>query len=273
MIIVRLIGGLGNQMFQYAAAKALAIEKKQRLRIDIEAFNTYKLRNFELDYFGIKTKKNIRYRGIFKLIYNCFCKTTYYSEIDFGFNPQVANLKGCNIYLNGYFQSEKYFKKYASEILKDFEIMLPLKGVTKITLKHIESTESVAIHIRRGDYLNNPLHNTDKDLFYKNAMEIIEKRVENPVYFVFSDDMSWVKLNFTTNKETVFVDFNDASSSFEDLKLMSACKHNIIANSSFSWWGAWLNQNQQKMVIAPSKWFNDETINTKDIIPETWNKI
>ena len=104
-------------------------------------------------------------------------------------------------------------------------------------------------------------------------MEIIENRIENPVFFVFSDDMDWVKLNFSTKQETVFIDFNDALTNFEDLKLMSSCKHNIIANSSFSWWGAWLNQNPDKIVIAPKQWFNDDSIYSDDIIPTSWTKI
>ncbi|MDI1256467.1 MAG: alpha-1,2-fucosyltransferase [Flavobacterium sp.] len=273
MIIVRLIGGLGNQMFQYAAAKALAIEKKQRLRIDVEGFETYNLHSYGFGHFNIKAKKFKRHAKTFKRIYNFFCKTTYYTETDFGFNPKLFDLKGCNIYLDGYFQSALYFEKHANAIRKDFEIISPLKPITRTTLDHIKSTESVSIHIRRGDYLQNALHNTDKELFYKNAMQIIENELGNPVYFVFSDDMPWVKRNFITNKTTIFVDFNDVSSNFEDLKLMSSCKHNIIANSSFSWWGAWLNNNPKKIVVAPKKWFNDDTVNTKDIIPESWISI
>ncbi len=130
----------------------------------------------------------------------------------------------------------------------------------------------MSIHIRRGDFLNNERHNTDKNSYYKEAIELIENKVENPVFFVFSDDMDWVKTNLNAKHETNFIDFNDALTNFEDMKLMSACKHNIIANSSFSWWAAWLNRNENKIVIAPKKWLNDDS-NTNDIIPETWIKI
>ena len=104
-------------------------------------------------------------------------------------------------------------------------------------------------------------------------MKLIESKINKPVYFIFSDDMPWVKQNFKTKFETIYVDFNDASTNYEDLKLMTSCKHNIIANSSFSWWGAWLNKNPNKMVIAPTKWFNDETRDYKDVIPKNWIKI
>jgi hypothetical protein len=117
------------------------------------------------------------------------------------------------------------------------------------------------------------LHNTSKEEYYNKALEIVENKINNPVYFVFSDDMEWVKANFSTKQETIFIDFNDASTNFEDLKLMTSCKHNIIANSSFSWWGAWLNKNPDKIVIAPKRWFNDDSINTNDIIPTNWVKI
>ena len=146
----------------------------------------------------------------------------------------------------------------------------PLKQQTIETVAYMKSVHAVSIHFRRGDYVGNAVHETDKTVYYKEAMELIESKVENPVYFLFSDDIPWVKENFTTSFETHYIDFNDASTNFEDLKLMSSCQHNIMANSSFSWWGAWLNSNPNKTVIAPKLWFNDEKVNTSDIIPENW---
>jgi hypothetical protein len=273
MIVVQLIGGLGNQLFQYAAAKSLALEKKQKLCIDVSPFENYKLHHYALHHFNVVCsiyKKPNRY--VKKLI-PFFRNNSIYKEVDFGFNENLSELKGANIFLEGYFQSEKYFLAFEKEIRNDFEILTPLKTITKNTIAQIEAVNSVSIHIRRGDYLTNPLHNTAKESYYEKALELIESRIQNPVFFVFSDDMDWVKLNFSTKHKTIFIDFNDALTNFEDLKLMSSCQHNIIANSSFSWWGAWLNANPDKIVIAPKLWFNDSSINSNDIIPNTWIKI
>jgi hypothetical protein len=273
MVIVQLIGGLGNQLFQYAAAKSLAIEKKKKLRIDISQFGSYKLHNYALNHFNITSNIYKKPNKYLRKITSFFYKNIRYKEVGFGYNKDLIQIDGAAVFLVGYFQSEKYFLKYEKEIRKDFEIITPLKKITKETIEQIQKVNSVSIHIRRGDYLINPMHNTNKEYYYEKALEIIENRIENPVFFVFSDDMDWVKLNFSTKRETVFIDFNDALTNFEDLKLMSSCKHNIIANSSFSWWGAWLNQNPDKIVIAPKQWFNDDSIYSEDIIPTSWIKI
>lgn len=273
MVVVQLIGGLGNQLFQYAAAKSLAIEKKKKLCIDVSQFENYKLHNYALNHFNIFSNIYRRPNKYLRKIKNFLKKSVYYKEVGFGYNKELININGDAIFLEGYFQSEKYFLKYEKEIRNDFEIITPLKTITKETIEQIQRVNSVSIHIRRGDYLTNQLHNTNKENYYEKALEIIESRVDKPVFFVFSDDMDWVKLNFSTKQETVFIDFNDALTNFEDLKLMYSCKHNVIANSSFSWWGAWLNQNPDKVVIAPKQWFNDDSIYVEDIIPTSWVKI
>ncbi|OXG08783.1 glycosyl transferase family 11 [Flavobacterium araucananum] len=273
MIVVQLIGGLGNQLFQYAAAKALALETKQKLYLDVSQFESYKLHNYALNHLNVISKTYKKPNRYLRKIKSFYQKKTSYKEVDFGYNPDLITLKGDVVFLEGYFQSEQYFIKYEKEIREDFEVLTPLKEETKAAIAKIESVNSVSIHIRRGDYLNNPLHNTSKDEYYNKALEIIESKLTNPVLFVFSDDMNWVKANFSTKQETVFIDFNDAATNFEDLKLMAACKHNVIVNSSFSWWGAWLNKNPDKIVIAPKLWFNDDSINTNDIIPTSWVKI
>ena len=273
MITVQLIGGLGNQLFQYAMAKSLSIEKKQKFSIDVSSFETYKLHHYALNHFNIQKKVYKKPNRYLNKIINLFQKRTYYKEVNFNFNKSIFDINESNIYLEGYFQSEKYFVKHEKQIRKDFEIISPLKKQTHEAIKHIQEVNSVSLHIRRGDYLQHMIHNTDKTDYYKTAMATMQSKVENPVYFIFSDDIPWAKENFKTNFETIFVDFNDALTNFEDLKLMSACKHNIIANSSFSWWGAWLNTNKNKIIVAPKLWFNDSTINTNDIIPDSWIKI
>lgn len=273
MIIIQLIGGLGNQMFQYAAAKTLSLEKKQQLVIDISAFETYNVHQFGLNTFAARlTFYNFITKMIAKL-HKFFGNFAVYKEIHFNYNADFFAQKTTTTYLEGYFQSELYFKKYENEIRADFEITAPLKEKTIALLHKMKDENAVSIHIRRGDYLLHQIHNTNKTEYYKLAMDYIEARISNPVYYLFSDDMNWVKANFKTNFETHYVDFNDASTNYEDLKLMSSCKHNIIANSSFSWWSAWLNANPGKIVIAPQKWFNDKSMDYSDVLPESWIKL
>lgn len=273
MIVVKLIGGLGNQLFQYATAKALALHKGQELYIDKSAFNNYELRAYGLHNFNVKVKIYKQPSKIIRKLLVKFGVNTNYKEQSFAYNSELFKIKSKNILLDGYFQCEKYFSEFRTEILKDLKIVSPLKKETQEQLKNIAKVNSVSIHIRRGDYLQNEKHNTSKEDFYKDAMALIENKIENPVYFMFSDDMEWVKTNFKTNVETVYIDFNDANTDYEDLKLMTACKHNIIANSSFSWWAAWLNTNENKTVIAPQQWFNDESQDYSDVIPNTWIKL
>lgn len=273
MIVVKLIGGLGNQMFQYAAAKALALEKKQHLQININAFQSYKIQHYSLNHFNITAsvyKKSNKFITKFK---QYFYKTTYYTENEFQFNPLFFSLNGDDIILDGFFQSEKYFLKYRTELLHEFQIVSNLKSVTKSNIQQMAQENSVSIHIRRGDYLQHEIHNTDKTAYYAQAIEHIKLTINNPVFYMFSDDMNWVKENFPIDGNVQYIDFNDDATNYEDMKLMSSCKHNIIANSSFSWWSAWLNTNPDKIVIAPKKWFNSEERNYSDVIPVAWIKL
>jgi hypothetical protein len=275
MIIIRVKGGLGNQMFQYAIAKAFSLETKRPFKLDISIFESYKLHDFGLHHFNIQSNFYLpesKWKRKLKKIFN---KVVFYNEDHhaFNFNPNLIQTKSDILFLEGYYQTQKYFLKYEKEIRADFEIVSPLKQQTIETVAYMQSVNSVSIHFRRGDYIGNPVHETDNSKYYKEAIQLVERKVEDPVYFLFSDDIPWVKENFTSNFETHFVDFNDASTNFEDLKLMSSCKHNIIANSSFSWWGAWLNSHLNKIVIAPKVWFNTEKVNTSDLIPENWIKL
>lgn len=141
----------------------------------------------------------------------------------------------------------------------------------------IKSCNAVSLHIRRGDYISNAttntIHGTCNLDYYKRAVEYIKKNSVSPIFFIFSDDIDWVKDNLHLNEKHYYIDWNNADTNYEDMRLMSLCKHNVIANSSFSWWGAWLNNNPKKIVIAPQKWFNDSKLNTFDVIPEKRIKI
>ena len=140
----------------------------------------------------------------------------------------------------------------------------------------ISQTNSVSLHIRRGDYVSNQktnqTHGTCDLDYYQRCITEIEKEVENPYFFVFSDEIEWVKENLKINHPAEYVDQNTGDKSYEDMRLMSQCKHNVIANSSFSWWGAWLNSYPDKIVFAPKRWFASDKHNTKDLIPEGWKK-
>lgn len=270
MIVVKIKDGLGNQMFQYAFAKAFALQTKQKLKLDVSNFEWYTLHRYGLHHFNIQPSFQPALNIWIRRLKRLYKKIVYYQEESFAYNPEVFKIKADELHVVGYFQSQKYFIAYENEIRDAFKIITPLQAKTLETIAYMRTVTAVSIHIRRGDYIGNPKHETDTSLYYQAAMRYIEKRVPHPVYFIFSDDMPWVKENFSTNFETHYVDFNDALHNFEDLHLMSSCNHHIIANSSFSWWGAWLNASSEKIVVAPKIWFTDATIDTRDILPETW---
>lgn len=293
MIIVKLMGGLGNQLFQYAAAKTLALKHNTDLKLDVSFLeatheNVHTKRELELHYFQTNFHKAssddlqlFNTRTFFKRMVNKyfpFHSGNFYYAKEKGFEyDQRFKLFPQNTYLEGFWQSEKYFGQIRSVLLK--ELVLKEKATERINdlTKQILNANSVSIHIRRGDYITNKnaseFHGNLSMEYYYEALSIIIKRIAKPRIFVFSDDMEWVKMNFKTEHECVFVDFNAAQSSVWDLYLMSLCKHNIIANSSFSWWGAWLNQHQDKTVIAPKQWFANKSLNTQDLLPDTWIKL
>ncbi len=290
MIVVKLYGGLGNQMFQYAFGRYLSHKNKTKLVLDINSFDMQKLRKYELNIFNFKTffLTNTQRNTFFlpphasflnKAIYRLskfFYNNIVVIEPRFSFSYDLLNISP-RAYLEGYFQSEKYFIEIKEIIKKDFTFHSPLNIDNKNMLNIIKNTNSVSLHIRRGDYVLNPNTNRihgicDIDYYFKST-EYMCSNTENPIFFIFSDDMNWVKQNIKIKAEHYYVDFNNSQNDFEDMRLMSFCKHNIIANSSFSWWGAWLNDNRNKIVIAPKKWFNDSSKDTTDLIPSSWIRI
>ena len=280
MIIVRVTGGLGNQMFQYAMYKSL--EKKGKLvKLDSKSFyETKKEHNgYELErIFDIKpnkpTKEDLEkfdennISTLFKIKRKLFGdKKFVYDTKEYVFNKDVYKLK--NSYLNGYWQSIKYFEGIENDIKKDFRFKNQLDNKNLEILNEIENSNSISIHIRRGDYMSPENYNMygciATPTYYKKAIKVIEEKVENPTFFVFSNDMDWVKKNIQINSRVFYIDINSGNGSYKDMQLMSNCKHNIIANSSFSWWGAWLNENKHKIVIAPKKWINREDVDSDKI--------
>lgn len=286
------MGGLGNQLFQYAAAKTLALKHHTDLKLDVSFLeaaheNAHTKRELELHYFQTSflkaTSEDIQQfskRTFLKRMTNRyfpFHPGNFYYAKEKGFEyDQNFKLFPKNTYLEGFWQSEKYFNEIRSVLLR--ELVLKEEASEKINdiVKQILNSNSVSVHMRRGDYITNKnaseFHGNLSLEYYHEALSFITKKITQPLVFVFSDDIEWVKMNFKTKHECVFIDFNTAQSSVWDLYLMSLCKHNIIANSSFSWWGAWLNQHQYKTVIAPKQWFANKSLNTQDLLPDAWIK-
>lgn len=284
MLIVQLTGGLGNQMFQYAACKALALNIETDLFLDKTHFlttplGTKNLRSFELSQFSFNQKfKQPTFHWIkkylkVKQVYGGF---STYIDPHVHFTSSFFDITD-NTYIEGFFQSEKYFKDYSTEIRNDFKFKNSPQGLNLELFNKIQGLNAISVHVRRGDYVNNPetlkLHGICGLDYYQNAVELIAEKVENPYFFLFSDEPEWVQQNLKLDYSFEVISHNKGENSFEDMRLMSVCKHNIVANSSFSWWGAWLNNNHDKIVVAPERWFTNPDWDSKDIIPDSWIKI
>jgi len=290
MVIVKLLGGIGNQLFQYALGRQLSLKNQTNLLLDIHGFRSYKWHKYSLNQFSIE--EAFFSHNLINLAYLKFntwrSKNKPYNkrfriteDLLKPFDPNILKVKK-TIYLDGYWQSEKYFKDIRHIILEDLTVKRELSGLNKTISDSINSCNSVSIHIRRGNYVSsakaNKIHGTSTPVYYADSISYMMSKVDNPHFFIFSDEIEWAKSNFTINNPHTFVDTNKGfdgenyqdEKNVDDLRLMSQCKHHIIANSTFSWWGAWLNENPEKLVIAPSKWFNDPALNTNDLIPDTW---
>jgi hypothetical protein len=285
MIIIKLKGGLGNQLFQYAFGRFLAEKNKDILKIDIEGLEqTTKdtQRKFLLEKFNISSPiaeiqeiEKIKYPFGFLSKIKRGIDSKIFRKFHVNFEPELLKLNA-DIYLDGFFQSELYFKNIEDIIRKELTLKDPLSPLAQEFANQIKSnSQSVSIHIRRGDYVSNSSahkhHGTCDIKYYKHAILKIKESVSSPAFFIFSDDIEWVKENLKIDDATYVS--NPNLTECEELLLMSYCSHNIIANSTFSWWGAWLNQNENKIVIAPQKWLNTDISKQPDIIPSTWIKI
>jgi len=288
MIVVRLFGGLGNQLFQYALGRRLAIDRDVTLKLDLSWFHKQELREFKLDHFRIEaqtatlqdiacvTKANLK--GPIRIFYLAIQKLLPYyfrrivKEKLFIFDPNILRARN-HVYLVGYWQSEKYFKRIEAILRNELSLKsIPCKK-NKELLDTISENYSISVHVRRGDYVSNPNLKSLEALperYYQEAIQKMNDLYPNPVFFVFSDDISWAKNSLRIPNHKIFVENNDSRFDYEDLRLMSSCKHHILANSSFSWWGAWLNPSQYKTIIAPRNWFKTKLINGHDLFLDNW---
>ncbi|MGE5582412.1 MAG: alpha-1,2-fucosyltransferase [Bacillota bacterium] len=263
MIISQITSGLGNQLFQYAAARRLAYVHKVPLKLDLSWFNYCNYREYGLKYFNIV--ENIASTGEIEDVK----RQNHFQERSFSFNPEIKDIKP-SVYLSGYWQSEKYFQDIAEIIRREFTLKYQPDESNMQMTGFIQRYESASLHIRRTDYLSNPNHGVVSLEYYHEAVNYLINIIANAHFFIFSDDWQWVRENLRLKYPSTLITLNSAAVGYLDLYLMSLCKHHIIANSTFSWWGAWLSQYPNKIVIVPQKWFHALPYDTRDLIPESW---
>jgi len=283
MITVHLLGGLGNQMFQYALARKLALKHQTQIRLDLELYSKSRgyIHRFELDKLNVTPFVKMRYsfalsalRGLARRLGKSGLPTPgfYFEKTASRFEPGALSIRNGTC-LEGYFQSERYFSDIADTIREEF------KPRDRKTLGHVRETlailrqagkDVVSLHVRRSNYLR---VKSDGSLVVPIAkLQQAMARFPDAVFLVFSDDQTWCRENIVGPH----IHFSPFSNEIEDLTAMSLCDHNIIANSSFSWWGAWLNQNPQKIVVAPANWSSPglpATDEPEDICPPSWIRI
>ncbi|MGV3706047.1 MAG: alpha-1,2-fucosyltransferase [Arcticibacter sp.] len=289
MVIATITSGLGNQLFQYALARHLSLINRCSLYFDLrfykseyarETSRSFKLNKFNIAYkeidrsveWGIKVTKLFPSQTL-----SPFFRTL--RERHYHFDPEVLEAKEPFLNVKGYWHSERYFRSSQAIIRNELQFNNPGgRGFDRYLREIQHAGNAVSVHVRRGDYVHHPEFSQTFGFiglaYYEKAMEIMTSKVPDSVFFIFTDDKSWVLENFPKGGNYVFVDVEGSDADLDDLHLMKTCRHHIIANSSYSWWGAWLNGYPDKIVIAPKEWFrNQPDWNTKDLLPESWLKI
>ena len=280
MIIVKIKGGLGNQLFQYALGRAVALHHKLPLKLDLTIFKTYKLHRYLLDQFAIqadiatendiinlKGRKNVLFSALRKA--GLIKRKSYFKEKRSSYFD-ASVFKNNFVYFDGYWQNELYFLDIRELLLRELSPISSMSDLGCDYLNCIKNSNSVSVHVRRGNYLNTKNVNVLDVDYYMKAAEYVRKNLEKPTFYVFSDDLEWCKNSLGFLDDCIYLD--RTKTEIDDLKLMSFCRHNIIANSSFSWWGAWLNQNPKKTVIAPKGWLLNDP-DSSNVILSDWVKL
>lgn len=282
LVVVRIFGGLGNQMFQYACGRALALRTGGDLVLDWRDFRAGQGQVPGLSHLNITTRPAkagdlppARSQPLRHALWRALKQDPrLVRQRGLGFDPDIHALEG-HICLHGYWQSERFFADAADMIRGELQVRAKPDQPNTMLLREIAQRPSVSLHVRRGDYVSNPkahaVHGTCSLDYYNRAAEHVAGRMrQEPVFYVFSDEPDWAFDHLRLPFEQHIVTNNDSSHNYEDLRLMAACRHHIIANSSFSWWGAWLNPSADKIVVAPSPWFADPKISNPDILPPGW---
>lgn len=293
MIVIRLRGGLGNQMFQYALGVALAKRLDTELKIDLTSLLKRKketddtvVRNFQLHIFNINasylikpqtinTLRKLRLNVIVQLLkgVKLFGVKTI-KEQRFNFNKAIIENPIDNALYNGYWQSEYYFKDVAETVRAQFKFKHKLCSKASKLLDTIQQTNSVCVHIRRGDYATAKGFNLSDLSYFETAANVIAKNVHNPYFFIFSDEPKWCLKHVKLKHPSTVIDYNTKAIRFkQDLELMSKCNHFIMSASSFSWWAVWLRNNNEGIVIAPKDWFINNDKDVTDLIHPKWIRL
>lgn len=295
MVTVQLNGGLGNQLFQYAAAKSLSLHHGVPLLIDVSSFQRTNLpelevpRAFELYNFeGVTDKTTVLSKGENERIVRFLKSKSFakllprhkrkiYTEPFYHFDHRFFK-SNKNVLLRGQWQSYKYFAPYEAHFKNALQLKQNLIVGVKDKRQELASENSVAVHVRRSDYLRLPVildwHGVMPTEYYANAFRELGKRLTNYTVYYFTDDSEWVKENLFPIKEGKMVSQNLSKTHYEDFSLMQHCRHNVVANSSFSWWAAWLNRHPDKIVVAPKRWFGKTgPKDTQDLLPEDWIRL
>ena len=292
MIIVKLMGGLGNQMFQYAAGRSLSLKNNCSLNLDLSFLqdlsdkpDDYVVRDYDLDIFDLpvgfagpevesKLAKRSSNKNVNRILNKLLGKKPgYYKQPYFHFDESFYRKKP-PLYLEGYWQSEKFFKPVESVIRQDFTFKEPIQQHSESLLQEIRHSNSICVNVRRGDFVSSDTHALVDLDYYRTADQIIRSRIDDPAYYIFSDDIEWCRNNLQFYTPGKYITHLHAGRKFGCyLQLMASCKHFIIPNSSFGWWAAWLSNKPDKIVIAPEKWFNKGPLDTQDLIPAEWLKV
>jgi len=290
MIIVKLMGGLGNQMFQYALGRSLSHARQTELKLDLGWFGNIPecttKRVYELH--ALRCRESFAAEGEIGRLKasdvkkwlsrrsSLLGKKSHVCERRASYDPELF-LRDGDLYLEGFWQSEKYFAGIRDILQDEFLPMAELDLTNREVADRIAASNAVSLHVRRGDYVFDPnasaVHGTCSLEYYRRSMEEIAARTDRPFFFVFSDDPKWAADNLKCNHGIEFISHNGPDSAAADLFLMSRCRHHVIANSTFSWWGAWLCTNPEKVVIAPATWFASGSIDTTDLLPDGWLRI
>ncbi|MBP2652234.1 MAG: glycosyl transferase family 11 [Firmicutes bacterium] len=277
MIVVQVMGGLGNQMFQYACGRAVALRSAKQLYLDVldvHRFPVDTVRPYELDKLNIQATPLYSLEEVLAVGRGLGLKSmqVYQERQLYCFDPSIIAIRDNAILAAGYWQSERYFQDFAEVIRQELTPNINCLSVESLDLaSEINQYQSIAVHVRRGDYKK--INNVLPIDYYQTAINYFTARISEPHFYIFSDDVEWCKnefMKFAPNAQLVQHTFDKGS--HEDLWLMSQCKHNIIANSSYSWWGAWLNKNVNKIVVAPEEWCSSPCT-TLDLIPNDWIKL
>lgn len=274
MIVTKLKGGLGNQLFEYALARRLSLERKSTLLLDASGYMNDSLRSSDIKKFNIKGSvyENQSFNSLVQIGVNLGFLKNYKEKETFTFDKDVLATKG-SIFLDGYWQNYNYFSSITDILKEEFTIKDSDEKNEEFVEKIRNSSNAVCVHVRRGDIAKNSETNKIHGLmqldYYLDSIKLLEDKISNPTFYVFSDDLTWVRENIK-QENVVVVDINSIDAVHKDFMLMRSCQHFIIPNSTLSWWAAWL-EGPKGIVIAPNKWLASRELLLKgNLVPENW---